>query len=508
MTGGKSTLDEAESFKRKLQALKGDKETYTERLDATKATNKTAIANLREENKEMEKRLRSLKNQPKAKHGAGLGPNAIEHLDHKVCTAVKKHNAIRAEAERKELEMVKLQEQMLGVTVQANYLKSNKEGQSAESSNIRDLENQLQKSNDKYRDAVYMTKTYEKIIDKLNQDRLEFDNTLLGLEGTVGEMAEEMQQLETLCADAERARDAAKAELAECDREATSDREKRDRAKKELNQAAEEQQRKYEAMERMMKSSHGDRTSRAGKEDSSSSIAEQLQTSEGMMRRIQEATGVMNVQEVLERFKSQKETETKLTALKEESTQVLADLKKGLEALEKKFEALKYSGEARNTSNQRMVSEFEQHLTTAEQAVETHETDLKRNEALLVRVRTGIDHLHDKLETLKPVQFRAAVHTRDKLTESKLRLEQLMEELEQRKTELAEVTDEMPMILPPNNVRIRFASPAGDGKAEEEDEELNADNEAISRDQIKRQAQMLVDQNAVAPGATKGKKKR
>ena len=53
-----------------------------------------------------------------AKHGAGLGPNAIEHLDHKVCTAVKKHNAIRAEAERKELEMVKLQEQMLGVTVQ------------------------------------------------------------------------------------------------------------------------------------------------------------------------------------------------------------------------------------------------------------------------------------------------------------------------------------------------------------------------------------------------------
>ena len=149
---------------------------YTERLTATITNNKTAIGNLREENKEMEKRLRSLKNQPKvrwlwldiiaapvrpslsraipaciaeprveqaspkvytpprrvqnrvcsqwastlpqAKHGAGLGPDAIEHLDHKVCTAVKKHNAIRAEAERKELEMAKLQEQMLGVTVQ------------------------------------------------------------------------------------------------------------------------------------------------------------------------------------------------------------------------------------------------------------------------------------------------------------------------------------------------------------------------------------------------------
>jgi len=505
--GGKSTLDEAESYKRKLQALEGDKVAYTERLTATITNNKTAIGNLREENKEMEKRLRSLKNQPKAKHGAGLGPDAIEHLDHKVCTAVKKHNAIRAEAERKELEMAKLQEQMLGVTVQANYLKSNKEGQSAESLTIRDLENQLQKSNDKYGDAVYMTKTYGKIIDKLNLDRLEFDNTLLGLEGTVSETSEEMKQLETLCADAERARDATKAELAECDRQASNDREKRDLAKKELNHAAEEQQRKYEAMERMMKSSHGDRTSGAGKEEDSS-IAEQLQTSEGMMRRIQEATGVMNVQEVLERFKSQKETETKLTALKEESTLVLADLKTSLEALEKKYEALKYSGEARNTSNQRMVSEFEQHLTTAEKAVETHQTDLRRNETLLVRVRTGIDHLHDKLETLKPVQFRAAVHTEDKLTESKLRLEQLMEELEQRKTELAEVGDEMPMILPENNVRIRFASPAGDGKDDEEDDELNADNEAISRDQIKRQAQILVDQNAAAPGAAKGKKKR
>ena len=49
------------------QCTEGDKETYTERLDATKATNKTAIANLREENKEMEKRLRSLKNQPKVR---------------------------------------------------------------------------------------------------------------------------------------------------------------------------------------------------------------------------------------------------------------------------------------------------------------------------------------------------------------------------------------------------------------------------------------------------------
>jgi len=229
-----------------------------------------------------------------------------------------------------------------------------------------------------------------------------------------------------------------------------------------------------------------------------------------MMRRIQEATGVMNVQEVLERFKSQKETETKLTQLKEESTQILTDLKEKLESLEKKYESLKYSGEARNTSNQRMVSEFEQHLTTAEKAVVTHESDLNRNEALLVRIRTGIDHLHDKLETLSPVQFRAAVHTQDKLTESRLRLEQLMEELEQRKGELAEVGDEMPMILPENNVRIRFANPAGENKQDEEDEELNADNEAISREQIKRAAQILVDKNAQAagPGAGKGKKKR
>lgn len=509
MTGGKTALDETEVYKRRLRVLEGDKEALTERFQVIISGNQTTITNLKDENKELEKKLRSMKNQPKTKHGGGLGQNAIENLDQKVCTAIKKHNAIRAEAERKEKEIVKLQEEMLTLNVEENQLKGTKEGKSPEGVMIRDLENRLQKAQDKHHDALYMTKTYDKIIDKLNQDRLDFNNILQGLEDELKDGREEIAHLQGLCDDAESARDKVKQELSEADRAATADRIEREAEKKRLISLTEEQHRKYEAMERIMKSSHGDPRSGGDGDGDSDGVKEQLQTSEAMMRRIQEATGVMDVQEVLERFKSQKDTESKLTKVKEESTVTLEELKGQLSALEKTFEAMKYSGEARNTSNQRMVSEFEKYLHEAEKALAAHQTDVSRNEALLVQLHTGVDHLHDKVDTLKPVEFRAAAQMSDKLTESKLRLVKLIEELDQRKGELAEVDSEAPMILPPNNARVKLAPAEGEAKPADDDEDPTADNEAISRDQIKRQAQILIEQNASqqGPGGGRGGKK-
>lgn len=511
MAGGKTAIDETEVYKRKLQALEGDKVALTERLNATVTANQTAISTLREENKDLERRLRQLKNQPKAKHGAGLGPKAIEMLDQKVCNAIKKHNAVRAQAEAKELELAKLQEEMLTLTVEENHLNAYKDGISPEGARIRELENELQKSIDKYGDASYITKTYEKIIDKLNQDRLQFDNTLLELEDTANQNLGEIAQLQSLCADAESARDTTKQELAEMDRVATIDREQREKEKKELLGLAEEQQRKFEALERMSKSSHGDANARSTGEGNADGVADKLQTSEVMMRRIQEATGVMDVHEVMERFKSQKETEAKLSALKEENSATLSELKEQLKSLQKSFNSLKYSGEARNTSNQRVVTEFEKYLNDAKNAIQTHEQSLQRSQTLLVDIGTGVDHLHDKVETRKAVQFRAATNTADKLLESKLRLEQLIEELEQRKGEMDTSDEEVPMILPENNVRIKFAAAPGANKAPDDDDDLNADNEAVSRDQIKRQSQLIVEKNAVLPGQQgkgKGGKRR
>eukprot|EP00040_Diaphanoeca_grandis_P012996 m.65778 g.65778 ORF g.65778 m.65778 type:complete len:506 (-) comp23600_c0_seq2:352-1869(-) len=496
----KSTaLNDAEAIKQNLKAVEGDKLAALEGHNAKINGNQQVIAELREENKSLVNQIRQMKNRPTMKHGANLGPKAIEQLDQKVCNQIKRFNAVRATAETKEKEIANLMMQLNDVALDESYFKQNVDGKLAESIRITTLETQVEKAATKFADAKVMTNTYDKIISKLEDDRQEFDNMLMTAETTLDDLRGEKADLEQLSQSALESRDKARSELAECERQASAEREAREKTKRELQVAAEEQRLKYEAMERRLRlSSHGERKSNPGDDEAKREIAAQLETSEGMMRRIQEATGVMDVHEVLSRFRSQNETEKKLTALKEENTATLAELKEKLAVLEKKYESQKYTGEARNTSNQRMVTEFEQYLTAAEKAAQTAQVEVNRNEALLVRVRTGVDHLHDKLDTLKAVKFRTASSMMDKLTEAQLRLEALQTELEQRKSELESAKGfDAPLILPANNTRIDFRATVTEGRKVEEEEDSTESNEAITRAEVKRRAQLVADANFV-----------
>lgn len=122
-------------------------------------------------------------------------------------------------------------------------------------------------------------------------------------------------------------------------------------------------------------------------------------------------------------------------------------------------------------------------------------------------VKGGIDHLHDKLEKLKPVQFRAASNVKDKLTESELRLVNLVEEIDQRKGEAVDLPTAPPMLLPEHNTRIRIPTSADDQGAESDSDD---DDEVISRDVFKQHVQTVVDSKTKkgGGGANARRKKR
>ena len=103
-----------------------------------------------------------------------------------------------------------------------------------------------------------------------------------------------------------------------------------------------------------------------------------------------------------------------------------------------------------------MLTEFEHHLSESRQRLTTAKELEIRTTKLLVDVSAGIEHLYDKLEKIKAVrcffrcchciyltlfqvQFRAANNIHDKLTEAELRITNLLEEIESRKTELGNV---------------------------------------------------------------------
>eukprot|EP00912_Choanoflagellata_sp_UC4_P001543 UC4_evm1s975 len=101
------------------------------------------------------------------------------------------------------------------------------------------------------------------------------------------------------------------------------------------------------------------------------------------MRRIQDATGVTDVQDVVQRFLVQGETQAHLNKLEEENTGALKKLRVECDSIQKEYEKLKYSGEAKNTQNQRMVGEFESRLKKAEDRLQSaRSNEIRSSKAL------------------------------------------------------------------------------------------------------------------------------
>jgi hypothetical protein len=98
---------------------------------------------------------------------------------------IKKHNQVRAEASRKEEKLIVLQKELYTVGLEEHVLKSNQEGTGPDAARLRELENKLDKAKIKRHEANHIGKTYKKIIQRLMDDRLEFDNKLVELEQTL-----------------------------------------------------------------------------------------------------------------------------------------------------------------------------------------------------------------------------------------------------------------------------------------------------------------------------------
>lgn len=468
----------------------GDRNAYQESSKSTIEANRRAVVALRRENKDLVQKLRDLKNPGKHRHGTGVGQKALELLDHRVANQIKRHNVVRAEAQRKEEKLVVLQKTMIDVAREASYLDSHAGGESHDSKVVRELQNEYDKAEIRSQEAAAIGTTYGKIIKQLLADRLHFDNEVTELESTLQGRRDEIVRLTGLFEDAKESRDSTKTMLASAEKEAADARADRDAEKKKLNQVAEEQRKKYEAMERRLRLV-GQSSAVEAQEDSARAEAKKkIESYEEAMRRIQDATGVTDIDEVVSRFHAQGESKAYLDEMRVKNTALLETLREDFDRVSRQFEALKYSGEARNTSNQRMLKDFEAQLTSTERKEEDGEAMLASTSNMLVRVKTGIDHLHDKLEKLQPVTHRAANTVENKLEESELRLVELVKELDQRKSDLVDSDATAPLVVSEFNTRVPLTVTGDKEQAQETESE---DEYVISRDMIKKQAQDLVD---------------
>lgn len=528
-THGGSSLDESvEELRRKINMLDSDARTYYESAEWTQKENRQLIAKLRKQNKELRKAAaaklaadeqvvskgledlpterKSLRNKP--------GSVAIVKMDEKVRDRINILNLLRYETVKKQKRLEEIKTQYKQMEKESAAAVETDAGESEEAQKIRDLENRLDKANLKCKEAEHIRKTYEQIKAKLEQEHSTFEITLNELEQEIKKCKEDKKNLETMRNDAIIARDAAKEELAKMEKQVYEDRRKREIELTEIRKEAEEKKAQNERIERRIATqrtgSLEDLNQDLGRGQAGEDEQQKILEYEAWFQLIKEATGVSGIQEVVSRFENQENTREHLEGLKKENERTIERLKEEKEKLQAEYEEMKYSGEAKLSSGQRLLEEFEENCREEEKRLAEAQERYKRASTILVHIRSGVEHLSEKLKAQKvpssqvqkaKVSPSSDEYVLDQLATCEEKLLKLLEELESSGKSVDEIIKQMEAEefhhavepqLPKNNMRIPLPSQIKDN-VYDDDQESGDEEDIPTRMAIKQQSQQLLD---------------
>mgnify|MGYP001250346639 CR=1 FL=1 len=288
---------------------------------------------------------------------------------------------------------------------------------------IRTLENRLDKAMIKYNEAQSIRKTYDQIVKRLKEERVNFDNQLGAIEATLHAKEHDYEELLLMSHDASHAKDVARAELVKLQSLVGEERKARE---KELNERRNAVTAREEMHTRMVErekarqdivlEAKGDLSAEAEealkKNLVTNALHHQLNQNvmegeqqvmsayEAAFRKIKEATGVGDVNEVIQKFVTQKDTEKNLMSMTREAQARIDQLAEEKTSTKAAVDEMKYSGTGGQSSRQE-VEACEKKLAEATSAQDRVKTRHGRLTKVFVDIRAGIEHMSDKLEPVK-----------------------------------------------------------------------------------------------------------
>lgn len=143
------------------------------------------------------------------------------------------------------------------------------------------------------------------------------------------------------------------------------------------------------------------------------------------MRRIKDATGVSDVNEIIQKFTTQSDIYNNLLELKSTNERKLLDMNDKKVEMRNEVEKMRYEGLESNTRKQ--VDEVERHVNTASQKCDRNKEKLERINKQLVNAQAGIEHLCEKLNDIKLEGVPNVFVTDNTLVEALIQCEQKLE---------------------------------------------------------------------------------
>ncbi|CAF0986621.1 unnamed protein product [Rotaria sp. Silwood1] len=530
-----SMSEQIEELRKKRELLAGSQEAYIEQVDLQTDKNKRKIAQLQKENKEKRQKLKELlegdekvlneafsgRKDERAALKNKTGQAAIQLTNEQLGDLKNRLNAQRHANATKWKQLEELQTRYDLMVKEAEEAVQTDAGESETAARLRQLENRLDKAELKCTEAVTIQRTYNQIKSHLIQESLTYANRLDAMAMQIRRTQQELHEAQRSALEADLAQKNAKNELKKSEDKVYRERKEREVRLNGLKSEAEEKKLHAERVDRRAL-----QRPTSPQEDLKDKLSEQDQTKidmyENAFSRIKEATGASTMQEVVERFMSQDSTTAHLEKMKEDSEQNVAKLREEKARLNKEFEEMKYSGEAKTSTGQRILEQAQEKLDESDKRRDDNATKMEKTMKKMIEVKSGIEHLADKLHHLKGTKSQVPTtvispqsndYVLDLLGTTEEKLVKLVEELEAK--DLEGTLKEMRQLdlqyagdgrLPAYNTRINPPSTVK-GNIYGDDDNAGEDNpECQTRERIKMMGEDLIGLKTKRMKKPKGKK--
>jgi len=328
----------------------------------------------------------------------------------------------RIEAERKKIEeldksIIKYQEKILEQNSRLGGLNASQVNNQMIQKQIKVLENRLDKSLLKFNETLAQNKVLRKRIDEYRRERVVFDGIYKKLERELHEKKKEMAAIIEDSKNAYQTRDKAQSEMAALQQHADKERTEFEGEFKELGELIKSQQNMLEQIRlRQFDNTHEEQATLAstnieGESESASPLGvwantkdkitplsqEKIHSYEDALAKIQESTGVHDINEIVTRFLEAEEQNFSLFNYVNDINSEIERLEHSIAEMRNQIEKYRGQGMSTDTQRKKAIRDLEEKLTRTEKKAEEYEGRYNRAVRTISQLKNGIHSIFTRI---------------------------------------------------------------------------------------------------------------
>lgn len=508
----KPVEQEIGELQRKFRVLENDKRAYSEDSQGIIRKQRATIEKLTRENRQMKQELQESRAIAGPKSDLKIGQEKLakiveqkESIEKRI--QIEDENKVRLD-ERTALTEKKMQ-QLRDMLTKKGGLDSSKDNIQAVNKQIRVLENRLDKGLQKFNEAVATNKELRDQIDGLRRERVVFDNIYKKLEAELQQKKKEMANIIEQANAAYEARDSAQAQMAALKQQADKEHCEFEKEWRELGRLIENDKKMKEFMrqketQRIQQENKGEMSPDAedkmkkkvtksawgiAKDKAGMNVnQEKVQTYEEAFAKIQAATGISDIDELVQNFI---DAEDQNFSLFNYANELSADIEKQeaeIAELQTELEQLKGVGSGQPDANkQKILQELEVKWNKADKKGEHFDLKCQQAVKTLSAVKAGIQSIFNRIGCSVPASVASQGISESTLHVYLGAIEGRTHEILQLHAALQEGNDEIeeaPSRPPAMQMQIKLPSTVEDYSDDDEDDDED-DSRPFTREELK-----------------------